>query len=173
MQQGLHMGKIVISMRDASGELNLGTDVEKRQRLVTFDRSASYLLVGGLGGLGRSVSTWMIDRGARHLIYLSRSANPNSEKHQDFLRELESMGCKVELVQGSVSSADDVRKAVDAGKGTLKERGIYTIPPSLSEQILTSLYFSAPYLVSSDSQVKPTTLVQTLFWMLSSSTARL
>jgi aryl carrier-like protein len=137
MQQGLHMGKIVISMRDASGELNLGTNVEKRQRLVTFDGSASYLLVGGLGGLGRSISTWMIDRGARHLIYLSRSANPNSEKHQDFIREIESMGCKVELVQGSVSSADDVQKAVDVGRGKLN--GILQMSMVLCDQAFTRM----------------------------------
>jgi acyl carrier protein len=136
MQQGLHMGKIVISMRDASGEFNQGTD-EKRQRLVTFDPSASYLLVGGLGGLGRSISTWMIDRGARHLIYLSRSANSTSEEHQDFLREVESMGCKVELVQGSVSSADDVRKAVDAGNGNLK--GILQMSMVLCDRAFTRM----------------------------------
>jgi aryl carrier-like protein len=124
-------------MRDASGELNLGTNVEKRQRLVTFDGSASYLLVGGLGGLGRSISTWMIDRGARHLIYLSRSANPNTEKHQDFIREIESMGCKVELVQGSVSSADDVQKAVDVGRGKLK--GILQMSMVLCDQAFTRM----------------------------------
>ena len=48
----------------------------KPSRLVraTFNPKAAYLLVGGLGGLGRAVSLWMAERGARHLTYLSRSA---------------------------------------------------------------------------------------------------
>ncbi|TGO19696.1 hypothetical protein BTUL_0003g01530 [Botrytis tulipae] len=34
---------------------------------------ASYLLIGCLGGLGRSLTSWMVERGARHLVFLSRS----------------------------------------------------------------------------------------------------
>jgi hypothetical protein len=82
----------------ASPELNLRSD-------------AAYLLVGGLGGLGQSVSTYLVERGARHLIYLSRTAGELSS-HQTFFRELESQGCSVEGVQGDVSSLADVSAAV-------------------------------------------------------------
>ncbi|KAK2042656.1 beta-ketoacyl synthase domain-containing protein [Colletotrichum somersetense] len=37
-----------------------------------FDPKASYLVAGGLGGLGRSVARWMASRGAKNLILLSR-----------------------------------------------------------------------------------------------------
>ncbi|KAF2756071.1 ketoacyl-synt-domain-containing protein [Pseudovirgaria hyperparasitica] len=119
MRKGQHMGKIVISIRDASGETNIGTKVSDRQRDICLDRGASYLLVGGLGGLGQSVSRWMIERGARKLIYLSRSAN-DEYKYQEFVQELQAMGCDVQLIQGSVSNAKDVTKAVQAAKGNLK-----------------------------------------------------
>ena len=39
----------------------------------SFPADATYLITGGLGGLGRSIAQWMAQRGARNLILLSRS----------------------------------------------------------------------------------------------------
>ncbi|KKY39789.1 putative polyketide synthase [Diaporthe ampelina] len=111
MQKGQHIGKIVISMRDAEGTAKINTSPVKAARKLQLDRSASYMLVGGLGGLGRSVSRHLVDHGARRLVYLSRSAG-TGPGDADFVRELESMGCEVVLVRGSVTSADDVSRAV-------------------------------------------------------------
>ncbi|KAL3465723.1 hypothetical protein BJX64DRAFT_285326 [Aspergillus heterothallicus] len=72
---------------------------------------AAYLLVGGLGGLGQSVSTYLVERGARHLIYLSRTAG-KSEAHQSFFHELESQGCAVQVIQGDVSNFGDVKATI-------------------------------------------------------------
>ncbi|UZP34413.1 hypothetical protein NXS19_002229 [Fusarium pseudograminearum] len=128
MQQGVHLGKIVVSM-----DTTVGTklEVESRKQLVTMDPSASYLLVGGLGGLGRSISRWMIQRGARHLIYLSRTAGTN-EKHLDVQQELESLGCKVDFVQGSINKLDDVNDAVARADGRLK--GVLQMSMVLADQ---------------------------------------
>ncbi|KAH7168199.1 hypothetical protein DER46DRAFT_679392 [Fusarium sp. MPI-SDFR-AT-0072] len=102
MQQGVHFGKIVASMGDASSS-NL----------------SSYLLVGGLGGLGRSISTSMVQRGARHLIYLSRSAGTH-QKHLELAQELASLGCRVDFIQGSITSLDGVTTAETRANGHLK-----------------------------------------------------
>jgi NAD(P)-dependent dehydrogenase (short-subunit alcohol dehydrogenase family) len=131
MQQGVHLGKIVVSMRDFPGRFMLEEAVQQRRKETRFDSSGAYLLVGGLGGLGRSISTWMVEHGARHLIYLSRSAG-TSEKHGDFAQELSSMGCRVDFVQGSVSKLDDVSKAVSQAQGRLK--GILQMSMVLSDQ---------------------------------------
>ncbi|KAL4999764.1 hypothetical protein BDV10DRAFT_200455 [Aspergillus recurvatus] len=37
-----------------------------------FDKDASYLIVGGSGGLGRATVQWMADRGAANIILISR-----------------------------------------------------------------------------------------------------
>jgi NAD(P)-dependent dehydrogenase (short-subunit alcohol dehydrogenase family) len=70
------------------------------------------LLVGGLGGLGRSVATWMVENGARNLIFLSRSARDSQENHS-FLEELHSQDCQTQLVAGSVSNMSDVQRAIN------------------------------------------------------------
>ncbi|KGO74480.1 Acyl transferase/acyl hydrolase/lysophospholipase [Penicillium italicum] len=38
-----------------------------------FRENASYLLVGGLGGIGREVALWMVEHGAKSLIFVNRS----------------------------------------------------------------------------------------------------
>jgi NAD(P)-dependent dehydrogenase (short-subunit alcohol dehydrogenase family)/aryl carrier-like protein len=131
MQQGVHLGKIVVSMTDLSGRVALGEQFRARKPEIRFDESGAYLLVGGLGGLGRSISTWMVAHGARHLIYLSRGAGA-AETHQEFAQELASLGCRADFVQGSVSELPDVTKAVSQAQGRL--RGILQMSMVLSDQ---------------------------------------
>ena len=53
----------------------------------------------------------MVENGARHIIYLGRSAG-KSEDDKNLFKELRSLGCTVETVIGSVSKLEDVKKAV-------------------------------------------------------------
>jgi NADP-dependent 3-hydroxy acid dehydrogenase YdfG/acyl carrier protein len=119
MQQGRHIGKIVVKIRDGTGTSQLGSLNSSRKKSLSLENSASYLLVGGLGGLGRSVSIWMAKHGARNLIFLSRNAG-NGTHDQEFVRELESMGCTVQLIRGSVTDPEDVSRAVDGSSAPLK-----------------------------------------------------
>ncbi|KAE8422418.1 putative polyketide synthase [Aspergillus pseudocaelatus] len=127
MQQGTHMGKILIRMPDDSGQLSQRpSEVE-----VSFPSSASYLLVGGLGGLGRAVSRWMVEQGARYLVYLSRTAD-SSEENREFIKELNAMGCHVECIQGSVTRMEDVQAAISRCKSPLK--GVFQMSISLNDR---------------------------------------
>lgn len=130
MQKGQHIGKIVISMRDAEGTIKINTAPVKPAKKLQLDSSASYMLVGGLGGLGRAVSRHLVDHGARRLVYLSRSAG-TGPGDADFVREIESMGCEVLLVKGSVTSADDVSRAVRQASNL---KGIMQCSMVLSDQ---------------------------------------
>lgn len=78
-----------------------------------FRSDAAYLLVGGLGGIGRAVATWMAEHGAGELIFLSRSASTGPQV-ESFLGELRSQGCVVKAVAGSVAILEDVTRAVNA-----------------------------------------------------------
>ncbi|KXH30478.1 beta-ketoacyl synthase domain-containing protein [Colletotrichum salicis] len=60
--------KIVLEPRDD----DVVPVVPSRKPLSSFDPEASYVIAGGLGGLGRSVARWMASRGAKNLILLSR-----------------------------------------------------------------------------------------------------
>lgn len=108
MQAGTHMGKLLVEMPSTAAEL----PISPAKATGSFRPDASYLLVGGLGGIGKSISTWMVEQGARELVYLSRSAG-RSREDQAFIRELEVQHCRVICIEGSVTNVDDVKRAVD------------------------------------------------------------
>jgi acyl carrier protein len=64
---------------------------------------ATYLIAGGLGGLGRSAALWMAQRGAKHLPLLSRSG-ATSRAAIDLLADLHNMGVFVQAPRCDVSS---------------------------------------------------------------------
>ncbi|RDA91558.1 hypothetical protein CP533_4349 [Ophiocordyceps camponoti-saundersi (nom. inval.)] len=107
LRRGQHIGKMVVRMPDdASG---LASAWQRPQRRMRPDRC--YLIVGGLGGIGRAVASWFVEKGARHLIFLSPSARSSPEV-DSFLDELTSQGCQSQLIEGSVCELDDVERAV-------------------------------------------------------------
>ncbi|KAK8034603.1 polyketide synthase [Apiospora rasikravindrae] len=76
-----------------------------------FDPNASYLLVGCLGGLGRSLTSWMMKRGARNFCFLSRSG-ADAKDAAALVEELKAAGATVQVTRGDVSMLQDVKQAV-------------------------------------------------------------
>ncbi|XDG05079.1 hypothetical protein ABKA04_004694 [Annulohypoxylon sp. FPYF3050] len=101
------IGKVVISLENPQSPIQV---VGPKYRTI-FDANKTYLLVGCLGGLGRSIGRWMASRGARHLVFLGRSGcdKPSAKK---FISLLQSMGVEAEVIKGDVLSSEDVTKAV-------------------------------------------------------------
>ncbi|KAI1759369.1 hypothetical protein GGR53DRAFT_513765 [Hypoxylon sp. FL1150] len=117
MQKGQHIGKFVIRMPQDSSILPC-SDVRDT---FSIREDASYLLIGGLGGLGRVVSSWLAEKGAKNLVVSSRSTG-NSPETASLIQELASLGCSVQIVTGSVSQLDDVYRAVRGAR--LPIRGV-------------------------------------------------
>ena len=76
-----------------------------------FSPDAAYLLVGCLGGLGRSLTTWMIDQGCKHFAFLSRSGADKTEASH-VVKTLKQAGANVQVIRGDASNINDVRDAV-------------------------------------------------------------
>ena len=77
-----------------------------------FRKDRGYLLVGGLGGLGKSAAIWLAERGAGCIIFLTRSASATAE-NADLIRDLDALGCMTQIVTGSVADARAVDRLVD------------------------------------------------------------
>lgn len=135
MQGGRHIGKIIVKMPQDSGSLE--STKERPSPSLRHDRS--YLLVGGLGGLGRAIATWMAENGARHLIFLSRSARQGPQL-ASFVEELAAQGCEVQLVAGSVSCPDDVKRAVDGASKPIA--GVMNLSMVLRDISLSDMTFA-------------------------------
>ena len=76
-----------------------------------FSPDATYLLVGCLGGLGRSLTSWMMERGARRFMFLSRSGT-DSEQAAILVKDIEAAGVSVQVIRGDATSKEDVERAV-------------------------------------------------------------
>lgn len=106
-------GAVVLQLRDAEGALTIGNDhrVKVADDHLRVDPTASYLLAGGLGGIGTVIARHLVENGARRIVSMSR--NPGSKPEDlDTIRELESMGCEVVLVKGDMVNKADIYNAV-------------------------------------------------------------
>ncbi|KFX94705.1 hypothetical protein O988_06147, partial [Pseudogymnoascus sp. VKM F-3808] len=116
MQAGRHVGKIVL----VPGGEDVVQVMPPPLTGAKFHAEASYLLAGGLGGIGRSVSSWMVENGARNLIFVSRSGVSN-DAARELVDSLRGKGVRIEVVQCDI--ADEVR-LFDSLNSVLK-----TMPP--------------------------------------------
>ncbi|XP_053215026.1 fatty acid synthase-like [Panonychus citri] len=84
MATGKHIGKVLIQMRDENEDPNK-TKLYCSIGQTFFDLEKSYIITGGLGGLGLEVAYWMVSRGATNLILTSRSGIKT--KYQEYILE--------------------------------------------------------------------------------------
>ena len=115
LQKGDHIGKAVVKIPK---DINTIPSTSSSKPFF-LNPEASYLLTGGLGGLGRSVASWLVERGARSLIFLSRSAG-KTEMDQTFFAELATMGCSVVPVVGKADDMDAINKCVHKAPKPIK-----------------------------------------------------
>ena len=95
MGQARHVGKVV---------LRLGPrDIVRRE--------ASYLVTGGLGGLGLATARWLVEQGAGSIALMSRRAP--TEEARRAIAELERMHARVLVLPGDVSRREDVEAALE------------------------------------------------------------
>jgi phthiocerol/phenolphthiocerol synthesis type-I polyketide synthase C len=70
MQQAKQIGKIVVTYRNGIHHVHEGkADVSP----LVLSESATYLVTGGLGGFGLKTAQWLVEKGARNLVLISRS----------------------------------------------------------------------------------------------------
>lgn len=86
---------------------------------------ASYLVTGGLGGLGLLVARWLAERGARNLVLVGRTALPvrsrwndpgtdaATRRRIDAVRSLEEGGVRVVTVSADLADSDQMSRLFD------------------------------------------------------------
>ncbi|OLN83448.1 Lovastatin diketide synthase LovF 5 [Colletotrichum chlorophyti] len=107
LQEKKQSTSIVLEPHDA----DIVPIMPSRKPISRFDSDASYVIAGGLGGLGRSVARWMASRGARHLILLSRRG-PVDDAAKELVHELESVCDNVATPACDVTDAETLRKVI-------------------------------------------------------------
>ena len=117
-----------------------------------FSSDGAYLITGGFGGLGLVCARWLVDRGARHLILLSRTALPPRACWKDVsdprigeriaaVRSLEMQGASVYPVSADVANDAEASAWLAAFRQTteLPIRGVLHTAGVANPQLLARL----------------------------------
>lgn len=131
MQQARHVGKIVLSL-PARPELDLSSPAAAAAFEVRAD--GSYLITGGLGGLGLLVAAWLVERGARHLWLVGRSTP--GEQAQAQLAKLRAAGATVVVAQVDVAQRAQLAAVLARAQAERPLRGIFHSVGILDDGVL-------------------------------------
>ncbi|KAK1139414.1 hypothetical protein N8T08_000777 [Aspergillus melleus] len=117
-----------------------------------FPKNSSYIIAGGLGGLGRSFARWMASRGARHLILLSRSG-PSTSTAQALVKELKDMGVKVATPKVDISNICRLEQTLAHLSATMPPiRGCIQATVALRDNLYNNMSYE-DWTISTDSKV--------------------
>ena len=84
---------------------------------------ATYLISGGLGGLGLAAAQWLADKGARHLLLLGRSG-VRDEAQATAIARLAKLGCSVTVARVDVADEAGLAQCLAGLEGGPPLRGI-------------------------------------------------
>jgi myxalamid-type polyketide synthase MxaB len=123
MAQAQHIGKIIV----------------RHARPVAVRSDATYLVTGGLSGLGLLVAERLVERGARSLVLMGRRGAATGAAPETIAR-IEASGAHVTVVVGDVSRAVDVDALFDGVLPALPPlRGIVHAAGVLDDGVLGQL----------------------------------
>lgn len=95
MQQSRQIGKVVVSFDNGNGipQQQISSLLTKDQEL-QCDSKGSFLISGGLSGFGLKSACWLVEKGAKSLVLISRSGKVD-EKSKLTIESLQSQGVEV------------------------------------------------------------------------------
>jgi acyl transferase domain-containing protein/acyl carrier protein len=103
MARAKHIGKVVVSQSDVE-------DLPVNRFTLPFRSDATYLVTGGLSGLGLRAAEWMVGNGARNLVLIGR--RPPAGEARARIAALRDWGVEITIVEGDVSDEKVVRAAL-------------------------------------------------------------
>ncbi|KAL2678957.1 hypothetical protein Neosp_009711 [[Neocosmospora] mangrovei] len=133
MQSGKHMGKLVINCEEANALPVVPASLDSFR----FPKQATYVLVGGLGGIGRSIGKMMVDIGASNLVFISRSVDT---ERQEYVNKLRQLGVTVEVLTCDVSDALTLKPLLEnVSKRLPPIKGVINCAMNLKDGIIENM----------------------------------
>jgi len=137
MQTGKHKGKIALDWSLAS------TNPEPEDSISPFklDQNASYLLVGGLGGLGRSLANFLVGLGARYLCFISRSGDQSTQA-KTLLQDLQKRGVQIGVYRCNIANRDLLAKGLQLCSEEMPPiKGVFQCAMALHDTVFERLTY--------------------------------
>ncbi|KAG5886386.1 hypothetical protein JTB14_033597 [Gonioctena quinquepunctata] len=130
MTKGIHMGKVLIEVCE---EQTNKPDIRGIPRYYC-DPTKSYVIIGGLGGLGLELADWLVERGAKKLVLTSRGGIKNG--YQQFrIRFWRSYGVVVVISTTNVTQRNGCVQLIEEANEIGPIGGIFNLAVILQDAI--------------------------------------
>ncbi|KAI0438847.1 hypothetical protein F4803DRAFT_569116 [Xylaria telfairii] len=120
LSRDTHIGKIVVTFTNPESLVRMITPLPA----VYFDSEACYVITGAFGGLGRSVVRWMSNRGAKHLVLVSRRHVDQAPLARVLLDSLTAHGIDIQPVICDISDRKQVIHMIEEAAVSRPIKGI-------------------------------------------------
>ncbi|WP_394836501.1 SDR family NAD(P)-dependent oxidoreductase [Pendulispora rubella] len=132
MGRGKHIGKFVFRVREHEPP-SITVPIDSNAAWVKHD--ATYLVTGGLGGLGLSLAGWMTEQHAGHLVLMGRQGITRDEQRQA-VEAMRAHGTRVTVVPGDVADRAVLAAALDAVPAEYPLKGVVHAAGLLDDGLL-------------------------------------
>ncbi|KAH8721524.1 beta-ketoacyl synthase domain-containing protein [Phaeosphaeriaceae sp. PMI808] len=113
-------GKLVLAFTNPESHVKMLPPVPTAR----FDGEAAYVITGALGGLGQSIVQWMVDRGAKHLVLLSRRSIETVPDAQRLIDDLSNSGIDVRSIICDVTKKAELKNVIDKASSERLIKGV-------------------------------------------------
>ncbi|XP_036143420.1 fatty acid synthase-like, partial [Monomorium pharaonis] len=133
MASGKHMGKIILNIQKK--------DKPSDEPVIAYRRyycyaNKSYVILGGLGGFGLELTDWLIFRGARNIVLVSRTGIKNGYQRMK-IRLWESYGVNVLIIKNiDVADPKDCEYLLQTAEKRAPVDAIFNLAVVLRDNIL-------------------------------------
>ena len=110
----------------------------QEQAEALFRSDGTYLITGGLGGVGLRTAQWMVEQGARHLVLMGRRGG--TEEAEATLQAMRETGAAVRVLKGDVAREEQLANALVAIRREMPPlRGVFHCAVVLDDSTLLQL----------------------------------
>lgn len=140
MATGKHIGKVLLRIRDEEPTKR----VQPLPKIVAavprtyMDPSKSYVLVGGLGGFGLELTSWLVARGAKFIVLVSRSGVRTGYQALCVRRWRES-GVKVLISTADITTLSGAERLFAESSKLAPVGGLFNLAAVLRDALIENL----------------------------------
>ncbi len=133
MARSEHVGKLALVMADPEARVAVADE-----RRTPVRQDASYVITGGLGGLGLSLAEWLAARGAGHVVLAGRGGVTTSEQREAIAR-VEARGTTVKVARVDVADGHAVSAMLSAIPRDKPLRGVLHAANVLDDGVVVEM----------------------------------
>ncbi|XP_063406377.1 fatty acid synthase-like [Mytilus trossulus] len=136
MAQGQHIGKILIKVRDVTDDTSIHT-------LLALPKSychptKSYIITGGLGGMGLEIGHWLINKGAKNLVLTSRSGIKTGYQTR-MIQNWTRKGIQVLISSQDISNVEATTRLIAEAEELGPVGGVFHLAVVLKDQLFENM----------------------------------